>query len=135
VKLTLSFGEEAGTSRGGSDVWLQVELTTNQDPGSPKQAAALAGDAFDDWLKAAPTDEGEDNEVWVENLRVKTCCSEHYDFSVDRPVSEVRDEVVQLAREGVRPGPVQWGEGEWTYSLRTKVFTLKQELFRDGNAD
>jgi hypothetical protein len=146
VKLNLSFYEEAGTDRGGCDVALRAELVSDEDPGTGDQAAEKAGRAFDGWLAAAPTksvdDSDFDEEVYVEEGRVKTCKDpSDYGFFVDQPVEKVRDYVCWLARTGVGHGSPEWDpqrgrrEGEWLHSLRTKLYTLTADLFRDGNAD
>ena len=162
MKLTLSFYEESGTERGGCDVALRAELVSDEDPGTGDQAAAEAGRAFNEWLIGAPKvdedgrfweggvavldpeEDGDfepDAEVWVEDGRIKTCESSHYGFSVDQPVEKVLDYVRWLARTGVGHGSPEWDrergrlEGEWTYSLRTKLYTLTADLFRDGNAE
>ena len=132
MELKLSYGLEHGTDRGGEDVWLQVELVTDDPPGDDVgDRAALA---FDAWLESAPTTD--DAEVWVEDGRVRTLESE-YEFCVDRPVEEVRRDVVDLARAGLTPA----GEGpfgrheEWQRSLATGTCRLSFELYRDGNAE
>jgi hypothetical protein len=154
VKLTLSFGEETGTDRGGVDVWLQVELTTDTDPGS--QLTQRVNAAFDEWLVSVPhvvggqfweggvvvceADEA-DAEVWVEDGRVKTQTANHYDFSVDQPVEKVRELVCWLALTGLNEGPPGYNserhlsESEWVYSLRTRTYKLTAKLFRYGNAE
>lgn len=139
MRLELSFKVEAGTVNGGEDVSLEAVLRTDADPGTSDQAAAKARDAFDDWLA---DEESRDpaNDVWVEDGEIRTCSSP-YGFSVRKPVAEVLADVVWLARTGVGHGSPeydpkrQFREGEWTYSLRTKIYTLRAELYRHGNAD
>jgi hypothetical protein len=151
VKLDFSFGQEAGTERGGSDVWLQLELTNEADPGTEEEAAEKAGRAFDQWVEDAPyvedgrfRDDDDDVDVpvdkancdvWVEEEQVRTRSDGHYDYEVKKPLAEARDLVCKLAAVGVRRTPVRYDEAEWTFSLRTLKYVLKARLFRDGNAE
>ena len=151
MKLDFSFGQEAGTDRGGSDVWLQLELTADTDPGTEDQAAQKAGRAFDQWVEDAPyvengrlrddvddvdvsVDEA-DCDVWVEEEQVRTCSDGHYDYDVKKPLAEARELVCKLASVGVRRTEPRYGEAEWAYSLRTLKYVLKAQLFRHGNAE
>jgi len=135
VKLELTYELVHGTDRGGEDVSLGVKLTADELPSTEADLRAAAGAAFDEWL--AETVNGGD-EVYVEDGCVRTSECE-YGFSVNRPLEEVRRDVVETAVRGVQPAVVdKWGEeshAEWFRRVGSGTYVLRDEFYRDGNAD
>lgn len=120
------------------EVALGVLLTSDEDPGTPDEAAEKAGAAFDDWMAAHaawPPNEDGGEEVWLEEGHVVTTdCESGWRVRKSFPI--VRDDIAALARtgavEGAGPPRGDSAEGEWLLSKRTGKWRLEKDLYAPG---
>lgn len=140
MKVVLSYEVVHGTCNGGEDVFVKARIEVprdsfNQDEEArkanltqPSTAARLRQELLGDLVRDYPKSEEEDaaDAVWVEldEYVLKTPTSSQYEFTVEKPLNEVLDDLWDL-----------YLNGDWNYNLRTRTWWVEKEFYRHGNAD
>jgi hypothetical protein len=114
-----------GTDRGGEDLFLVVELTSEKHPNELTEAEV--DEAWEATVASLTDDEADDPES-SDDLLVKNGVLKSgdtgYGFSVSKPVAWLKERVRKLAKDG-----------DWMQRVRTGTFIVEEEIFCGGNAD